>query len=52
MFGRKTGKSATGWRKSHKDDLLNFHFSPGIILALVRENMTDGACSMHGRQIL
>lgn len=52
MFGLKTGKSATGWRKLHKDDIRNFYFSPGIILALVRKNTTDGACSTHGRPTL
>jgi len=47
MFGCKTGKSATGWIKLHKDDLRNFYFSPGIILALVeRIRWTEHVVSM------
>jgi hypothetical protein len=42
MFGRKTGRSTIGWRKLHKGDLRNFCFSPGIILALARQNTTWG----------
>jgi len=52
MLGHKTGTSATGWRKLHKDDLHSLYFSPGIIMALIKENTTDRACSMQGIQIL
>jgi len=52
MLGRKMGKSVTGWRKLHKDDLHSFYFSPVIIAALIRENTTDRACSILGRRTL
>jgi hypothetical protein len=51
MFGHKTGKSATGWSKLHKDDLHSFLLFTRKNLVLKMENTGEKHVVLLGEKL-